>query len=74
MLNILDIICIQNYYETVDSYQKADKKITQFFKLLNRKSIETDGPLLIQDLHQASMTSSRSMSIKIMMKVKNEKS
>lgn len=56
--------------ENVESYQEAEKKITQFFKLLNRKSIKTEGPLLIQDLHQASMTSSRFVSIKIMMKVK----
>lgn len=60
--------------ENVESYQEAEKKVAQFFKLLNRNPIETEGPLLIQDLHQASMTSSRSVSIKIMMKVKNETS
>jgi DNA-binding transcriptional MerR regulator len=60
--------------ENVDSYQKAEMKVTQFFKQLKKKSIQTEGPLLIQDLHQASITSGHSISIKIMMKVKNEKS
>jgi DNA-binding transcriptional MerR regulator len=72
-----DYILSQGTYiykiENVENYQQAEKRVTQFFKLLNRKSIKTEGPLLIQDLHQASMTSSRFVSIKIMMKVKNEK-
>ncbi len=69
-----DYILSQGTYiykiENVENYQQAEKRVTQFFKLLNRKSIKTEGPLLIQDLHQASMTSSRFVSIKIMMKVK----
>jgi DNA-binding transcriptional MerR regulator len=60
--------------ENVDSYQKAEKKVAQFLKQIKKKSIETEGPLLIQDLHQASIASRRSISIKIMMKVKYEKS
>lgn len=60
--------------ENVNSYQKAEKKVAQFLKQIKKMSIETEGPLLIQDLHQASITSSDSVTIKIMMKVKNEKS
>ena len=58
--------------ESVESNQEAEKKVAQFFKLLSKKSIETEGPLLIQDLHQASITNNHSVSIKMMMKVKNE--
>ena len=60
--------------ENVDSYQRAEKKVTQFLKQLKKMSIETEGPLLIQELHQASIISSHLVSIKILMKVKNEKS
>lgn len=70
-----DYVLSQGVYvykiESVESDQEAEKKVTQFFKLLSKKSIETEGPLLIQDLHQASITNNHSVSIKMMMKVKN---
>lgn len=70
-----DYVLSRGFYvykiENVESDQEAEKKVTQFFKLLSEKSIETEGPLLIQDLHQASITNNHSVSIKIMMKVKN---